>query len=136
MILPKACAEPWKHAARVSSKSCQRLVVEINKRWLVAKWLVRDADVFLFDEPTRGIDVAARRRIYRLFDSLRDDGKAIVIVSSDLDELMETCDRIAVMSAGKLVATFDRSNWSHDKIMQASFSGYLDQAADKAEPDA
>ena len=62
----------------------------------VAKWLVQDADVFLFDEPTRGIDVAARRRIYRLIDSLADDGKAIVIVSSDLDELFETCDRIAV----------------------------------------
>ncbi len=72
----------------------------------IAKWLLREADVFLFDEPTRGIDVAARRRIYRLIESLAAEGKAIVIVSSDLDELLETCDRIAVMSAGKLVATF------------------------------
>jgi len=95
----------------------------------VGKWLVRDADVFLFDEPTRGIDVAARRRIYRLFDSLARAGKALVIVSSDLDELLETCDRIAVMSAGSLVASFDRGNWSHEKIMQAAFSGYVDHTA-------
>lgn len=101
-----------------------------QQKVVVSKWLVRDADVFLFDEPTRGIDVAARRRIYRLFDSLAREGKALVIVSSDLDELLETCDRIAVMSAGRLVATFDRDNWSHDKIMQASFSGYIGPTAD------
>ena len=55
----------------------------------------------MFDEPTRGIDVAARRRIYRLIESLAQAGKAIVIVSSDLDELLETCDRIGVISAGR-----------------------------------
>lgn len=91
----------------------------------VAKWLVRDAKVFLFDEPTRGIDIAARRRIYRLLESLAADGKASVIVSSDLEELIETCDAIAVMCNGRLVETFERDEWSHDKIMQASFSGYV-----------
>jgi ribose transport system ATP-binding protein len=91
----------------------------------VAKWLVRDADIFLFDEPTRGIDVAARKRIHLLIDSLADQGKAIVMVSSDLTELLETCDRIAVMSNGRLVETFDRPTWSQDRIMQAAFSGYL-----------
>jgi ribose transport system ATP-binding protein len=107
-----------------------------QQKVVVGKWLVRDADVFLFDEPTRGIDVAARRRIYRLLDSLASDGKALVIVSSDLDELLQICDRIAVMSAGRLVATFDRSNWSHDKIMQASFSGYIDHPAEVRRTDA
>ncbi len=91
----------------------------------IARWLVRDADVFLFDEPTRGIDVAARRRIYRLIDALAEAGKAIVTVSSDLDELLETCDRIAVMSAGRLVATFERGAWSREAIMQAAFSRYI-----------
>ena len=91
----------------------------------VAKWLVRDADVFFFDEPTRGIDVAARRRIYRLFDTLSADGKALVIVSSDLEELLETCDRIAVMSTGRLVETFSRGDWSKDRIMRAAFSGHV-----------
>lgn len=91
----------------------------------VAKWLVRDAEVLLFDEPTRGIDVAARRRIYRLIESLAADGKASVIVSSDLEELIETCDAIAVMSDGRMVTTLKRDEWSHEKIMHASFSGYV-----------
>ncbi len=95
----------------------------------IAKWLVRDADVFLFDEPTRGIDVAARRRIYRLLESLSAQGKACVIVSSDLQELFENCDSIAVMCDGRLVETFERKNWSQEKIMRASFSGYI-QAGD------
>ncbi|WP_166820485.1 sugar ABC transporter ATP-binding protein [Thalassoroseus pseudoceratinae] len=90
----------------------------------VSKWLVRDADVLLFDEPTRGIDVAARRRIYRLIESLAQAGKAIVIVSSDLEELLETCDRIGVVSAGKWTGEFSRDSWSSDQIMQAAFAGY------------
>ncbi len=93
----------------------------------VAKWLVRDADIFLFDEPTRGIDVAARRQIYRLFDTLAAEGKALVIVSSDLEELLETCDRIAVMSAGRLVETFSRGDWSEERIMQAAFSQHINK---------
>ncbi|MGB7325038.1 MAG: sugar ABC transporter ATP-binding protein [Rubripirellula sp.] len=90
----------------------------------ISKWLVRDAEVFLFDEPTRGIDVAARRQIYRLIESLAQAGKAIIIVSSDLDELLETCDRIGVISAGKWIDEFHRDTWSSDQIMQASFAGY------------
>lgn len=91
----------------------------------VAKWLVQGADVFLFDEPTRGIDVAARRRLYRLLESLSADGKSSVIVSSDLEELFETCDTIAVMCDGRMVDTFRRDEWSQDRIMQACFSGYV-----------
>lgn len=91
----------------------------------VSKWLVRDADVYLFDEPTRGIDIAARQRIYQLFEDLAQHGKAMVIVSSDLDELFETCDRILVMSGGRLVAEFSRRGFSHEQIMQAAFSAYV-----------
>ncbi|WP_417387648.1 sugar ABC transporter ATP-binding protein [Gimesia sp.] len=94
----------------------------------VAKWLLQDAEVFLFDEPTRGIDVAARRNIHQLFDQLAANGKALVIVSSDLEELFETCDRIGVMSAGRLVAEYTREDWSYDAIMQDCFSGYSNQA--------
>jgi ribose transport system ATP-binding protein len=92
----------------------------------ISKWLIRDAKVFLFDEPTRGIDISARRRIYRLFDSLAQAGKSLVIVSSDLDELMETCDRIGVVSAGRWVGDFERKNWSVEEITRASFANYLE----------
>ncbi|TWU01361.1 sugar ABC transporter ATP-binding protein [Neorhodopirellula pilleata] len=131
--------ETMKESLEIRCESIEQPVKTLSggnqQKVAVAKWLVRDADVFLFDEPTRGIDVAARRRIYRLFESLSADGKAIVIVSSDLEELFETCDRIAVMSAGRLVKTFERNNhesssqdlspWDFDDIMQASFSGYM-----------
>jgi ribose transport system ATP-binding protein len=96
-----------------------------QQKVVVAKWLVRDSNIYLFDEPTRGIDVAARARIYRLFDTLAQQGKSLLIVSSDVDELLETCDRILVLSAGRLVETFSRDRWSRNAIIQASFAGYL-----------
>lgn len=92
----------------------------------IGKWLSHEVEVILFDEPTKGIDVAARRRIYRLMETLAAAQKGIVIVSSDLEELLENCDRIAVMSAGKLVTIFERGQWSMDEITRAAFSGHID----------
>lgn len=97
----------------------------------VAKWLLTDAEVYLFDEPTRGIDVAARRKIHKLFDNLSKQNKAIIIVSSDLEELLETCDKIGVMSAGKMVATFTSDQFNSDEIMKAAFSGHLSATLEK-----
>ncbi|MBA2113580.1 sugar ABC transporter ATP-binding protein [Bremerella alba] len=101
-----------------------------QQKVVIARWLATNASVFLFDEPTRGIDVPARKRIYRLIDTLAAQGKGIVIVSSDLEELFETCDRIAVMSNGTLVRTFEGPDMSHELIMQAAFSGYLERSAE------
>lgn len=98
-----------------------------QQKVVIAKWLTVDASIFLFDEPTRGIDVPARRRIYHLMDQLAQQGKAVVIVSSDIEELLETCDRIAVMSNGQLVESFTGSEMTKDQITQAAFSGYLDR---------
>jgi ribose transport system ATP-binding protein len=112
------CTNTEQSAGTLSGGNQQKVVV--------AKWLVRDSNIYLFDEPTRGIDVAARARIYRLFDTLAQHGKSLLIVSSDVDELLETCDRILVLSAGRLVETFTRDRWSRDAIIQASFAGYLD----------
>ncbi|MFH1299857.1 MAG: sugar ABC transporter ATP-binding protein, partial [Planctomycetota bacterium] len=74
------------------------------------------------------IDVAARRNIHQLFDQLAAQGKTLLIVSSDLEELFETCDRIGVMSAGRLVSEYTRATWSYEAIMQDCFSGYTQQA--------
>lgn len=90
----------------------------------IAKWLLKDALIYLFDEPTRGIDIAARRRLYQLFETLAEQGRASVIVSSDLTELFENCDRIGVMSAGRMIEVFDRHTWSDQLMMQAAFAGY------------
>ena len=92
---------------------------------VIARWLARECDVLLFDEPTRGIDVSAKETVYRLLDELAMAGKALVVVSSEVEELLALCDRIAVMSAGRLAAMFERGEWSQERIMSAAFSGHL-----------
>jgi ribose transport system ATP-binding protein len=93
-----------------------------QQKALIARWMLRDCAVLLFDEPTRGIDVHAKQAIYRQLHDLAAGGKAIVVVSSELQELLAICDRIAVLSAGRLVETFDRGDWTEDRILAAAFS--------------
>ncbi len=106
------------------NQTCASLSGGNQQKVVMAKWLLCGANVFLFDEPTRGVDVGAIQPIHRLFEQLASDGKAIVIVSSDLDELLRTCDRILVLSAGRLTGEFTRDRWSRESITQASFAGY------------
>ncbi len=95
-----------------------------QQKVVIGRWLERDCAVMLFDEPTRGIDVGAKFDIYGLFGELTRQGRALVVVSSDLRELMLICDRIGVLSAGRLIETFDRADWSQDELLAAAFAGY------------
>ena len=114
-------------ALDVRCRSLSQLVRALSggnqQKVVVARWLLRDADVLLFDEPTRGIDVAARRRIYRLLDALAAAGKAILIVSSDWEEIEETCDRVVVLARGRLTGSWQRTTWSKRAVTEASFAG-------------
>jgi ribose transport system ATP-binding protein len=130
-IRPAADREATERMARMLSlrySSPEQTVAELSggnqQKVVVAKWLYCDCDVLLFDEPTRGIDVGAKFEVYALLADLASRGKAIVVVSSDLRELLSLCDRIAVMSAGRLVETFERGEFSQDAIMAAALSGY------------
>ncbi len=98
-----------------------------QQKVVIARWLARNCEIFLFDEPTRGIDAAAKDAIHQLLRDLAAQGKAVVVVSSELPELMAVCDRIAVMSAGRIAAEFHPGEWTQEKITQAAFSGYLDR---------
>jgi ribose transport system ATP-binding protein len=122
-------ANRWVKTLSVRCTSVEQRVVELSggnqQKVVVAKWLFRDCDILIFDEPTRGIDVGAKFEIYHLLSRLAAQGKAIVVVSSDLKDLLGLCDRIAVMSAGRLAATFSRGAWTQDQIMAAALSGYL-----------
>ncbi|RKP46589.1 sugar ABC transporter ATP-binding protein [Pararobbsia silviterrae] len=115
-------------AMRIRSSSWQQPVGELSggnqQKVVIGRWLEHDCDVMLFDEPTRGIDVGAKFDIYALLGAQARKGKAIVVVSSDLRELMLICDRIGVMSAGRLVQTFKRDEWTQDSLLAAAFSGY------------
>ena len=110
--------------ARDTSQRVGELSGGNQQKVVIAKWLFRDADILLFDEPTRGIDVGAKFEIYKLLADLAAAGKAIIVVSSDMLELLGLCDRIAVMSAGRLVETFTREQFNQEAIMAAALSQY------------
>jgi ribose transport system ATP-binding protein len=124
-------AGEWIARLAIRCGSVEQRAVELSggnqQKVIIARWLFKNCDILIFDEPTRGIDVGARFEIYRLLDALASQGKAILVVSSDLKELLLLCDRIAVMSAGKLTATFPRDAFNEDAILEAALSGYLDR---------
>jgi ABC-type sugar transport system ATPase subunit len=76
------------------------------------------------DEPTRGIDVAARELVYEVIRNLAKAGKGTLVVSSDLEELIGLCDSIGVMSNGRWTASFSGPNYEHQAILEAMFAGY------------
>lgn len=96
-----------------------------QQKVVIGRWLLRDSPVLLFDEPTRGIDVAAKETIYNVLDQLAGEGKTLVVVSSDLLELMSISHRILVISAGKVAGEFTPDYWSQEAITAAAFSEYL-----------
>jgi ribose transport system ATP-binding protein len=124
----RAEVERLRGLLRVRSDSIEQPVDQLSggnqQKVVFARWLHRDCDVLLLDEPTRGVDIGARADIYAQLDRLADAGKALLMVSSDLRELMSVCDRIAVMSAGRLVRTFERGQWSQQALLEAAFSAY------------
>jgi ribose transport system ATP-binding protein len=88
-----------------------------QQKIVIAKWLLRDCDILIFDEPTRGIDVGAKSEIYRLLGQLAADGKAIIVISSELPEILRISHRIAVMCEGRLTG-FLPAQSTQEEIMQ------------------
>ncbi|MBB3211571.1 ribose transport system ATP-binding protein [Herbaspirillum sp. Sphag1AN] len=126
-------AEDYIQRLRIRSRNGAQAAGELSggnqQKVVIARWLYRDCPIMLFDEPTRGIDIGAKFDIYKLMADLSRQGKGLLIVSSDLRELMLICDRIAVMSAGHLVDTYERGNWTQEAILASAFSGYVTPAA-------
>ena len=89
-----------------------------QQKVVIAKWLTRDCDILIFDEPTRGIDVGAKDEIYKLLTKLASEGKSIIMISSELPEILRMSDRIAVMCEGKLTGIIDNKDADQNKIMQ------------------
>lgn len=93
-----------------------------QQKVVVAKWLLSQSNVFIFDEPTRGIDVGAKSSIYQLMDDLVGQGAAILMISSDLTEILGMSDRIYVMSGGSVVGEVDSADANQNDILQMAFS--------------
>jgi len=91
-----------------------------QQKVVLGKWLAREADILLFDEPTRGIDVAAKVDIYELMNRLTERGAAILMISSDLPEVLGMSDRILVMHGGRVTATFRRGEADQPAVLRAA----------------
>jgi ribose transport system ATP-binding protein len=88
-----------------------------QQKIVIAKWLLRDCDILFFDEPTRGIDVGAKAEIYKLLQGLADQGKAIVVISSELPEVLRLSHRILVMCEGRITGELDGETATQETIM-------------------
>ncbi|WP_440071676.1 multiple monosaccharide ABC transporter ATP-binding protein [Streptosporangium sp. OZ121] len=89
-----------------------------QQKVVLSKWIFTDADVLILDEPTRGIDVGAKYEIYSIINQLADQGKAILVISSELPELLGVCDRIYAMSAGRITGEVPRAEATPERLMQ------------------
>ncbi|OJF90065.1 sugar ABC transporter ATP-binding protein [Pararhizobium antarcticum] len=106
---------PSKHVSTLSGGNQQKVVL--------AKWLARNPRILLLDEPTRGVDVGAKAEIYALIRRLAENGLALLIVSSELPELITLCDRIMVMSQHRIVGEMARADFSEEKILTYAYQG-------------
>jgi putative multiple sugar transport system ATP-binding protein len=88
-----------------------------QQKVLLAKWMFTEPEVLILDEPTRGIDVGAKYEIYTIINELVSQGKAVLMISSEMPEILGMCDRIYVMNEGKMVAEFTREQASQEAIM-------------------
>jgi ABC-type sugar transport system ATPase subunit len=96
-----------------------------QQKVVIAKWLIGDPGIIIMDEPTRGIDVGAKRDIYLLMGDLAEKGKSLIMISSEMPELIGMCDRIIVLAEGKLTGEFERSRFSQEDIMWCAAGGGL-----------
>src|SRR5690606_39241142 len=94
-----------------------------QQKCLIARWLLTRPKVLLLDDPTRGVDVGAKAELYRLIDQLRREGLAVILTSSELPELLTVCDRILVLSEGRMTGDFSREEATEQRIMEAATAG-------------
>ena len=88
-----------------------------QQKVVIAKWLIKNSSILIFDEPTRGIDVGAKSEIYHLMNELVKEGKSIIMISSELNEVLRMSDRIAVMCEGRLTGFVDIEKATQENIM-------------------
>ena len=88
-----------------------------QQKVILGRWLITNPEILLLDEPTRGIDVGAKYEIYQLILELAHKGKSVIMVSSEMPELLGVCDRIVVMSGGRVAGEVDAKNTTQEEIM-------------------
>jgi ABC-type sugar transport system ATPase subunit len=94
-----------------------------QQKVVIAKWILKNPSMFIMDEPTRGVDVGAKYEIYTIINDMAKNGATVLFISSEMEELMGVCDRIMVMSKGKIVADIPKSDYSQEKIISYAIGG-------------
>lgn len=116
-------AVDYRRKLNIRSSGVFQQVVNLSggnqQKVVLSKWLFSQPELLILDEPTRGIDVGAKFEIYSLISSLADEGKCILMISSEMPELLGMCDRIYVMNEGSFVGEFLAAEATQEKIMRA-----------------
>ncbi len=127
MKMEREAAERYVESLHIVTPTVNRKIMFLSggnqQKVVVAKWLFLDAQVIMLDEPTRGIDVGAKREIYEIINNLASQGKAIIVVSSDMEEIMGISDRILVMHEGTIAGEVKRENFSQNIISEYAIGG-------------
>ena len=117
-------AQKYVDLLRTKTPGVDQLVVNLSggnqQKVVIAKWLVRNCDILIFDEPTRGIDVGAKSEIYQLMNELVEEGKSIIMVSSEMTEILRMSDRIVVMCEGRKTGELGIEEATQERIMHAA----------------
>ena len=123
----KRCAEQQRKALRIKCASVNQPVTELSggnqQKVILGRWLAAQSEILIFDEPTKGIDVGSKAEIYALMRELADSGKGVLVVSSELPELLAVCDTIAVYCEGEIVRVFPHSAATEENIVLAATAG-------------
>ena len=104
-----------------------------QQKLVIGKWVLSNADVLIFDEPTRGVDVGAKAEIYRLIHELAGGGRAVIVVSSEMMELVNLCHRIVVMSGGRIYDEMTAEEFDDRRILDAAFAAHVSAPASLSE---
>jgi ribose transport system ATP-binding protein len=117
----RATSREYVQSLRIKTPSVAQMAKNLSggnqQKVVIAKWLVKDCDILIFDEPTRGIDVGAKEEIYRLLNELAQQGKSIIMISSELPEVLRMSHRIVVMSEGRVTGTLDAGEATQESVM-------------------
>ena len=116
--------EPAARRSSIKTPSLSQLIRNLSggnqQKVLVSRWLLTLPDILMIDEPTRGIDVGAKSEIHRLMSGLAKEGKAILMVSSEMPEILGMSDRVLVMAGGRITAEFSRAEVTQEKVLEAA----------------
>ncbi len=129
----RALAQASVERLKIRLASLRQPIMELSggnqQKAILARWLHTDPSVLILDEPTRGIDVGVKAEFYDMIGALAEDGKAILLISSELPELLALCDRILVMAEGRLTAELPRDAATQESVMQAAVPRVAGDAA-------